>query len=313
MPLVSIVVPIYNAEKYLKECLDCLINQTYKNIEIICINDGSTDNSLQIIKEYAEKDERIKAYSQENKGEAETRNRGAKLSSGKYITALDADDVCSLNTIETSVKLAEEQNKDIVINFLNIRLNLEQKKEKDFSYTTVWQILYKKELLDKNPDITYNKNLKMGPDAIFTHKILGLTDKIIKNYDSIYYYRRHDNQISRIIEHQPDKLLENIRIWFEDLTDFYTKRDWWKSHNNHFMNFLCEQPFTSYLRANWNNTQKQELFNLIHKTIKKYNLKINFAYSNNRVKIFNKFLKCKSYKEFEFYWWLAHYYTKFVE
>lgn len=313
MPLISIIVPIYNAEKYLSECLDCLINQTYKNIEIICINDGSTDNSMQILEEYAQKDSRIKIYTQENKGEAETRNRGVKLATGKYIAALDADDTCSLNTIETSVKLAEEQDKDIVINFLNVRLNLKQKKEKDFSYTSVWQIFYKKELLDNNPDIIYNKNLKMGPDAIFTHKVLGLTDKIAKNSESIYFYRRHEEQISTIIENQPEKLLQNIRVWFEDLTDFYTKRNWWESHNNHFMNFLCEQPFTSYLRANWSKKQKEELFNLIHGTIKKYNLKINFDYTDNRVKMFKKFLECKSVNDFEFWWIISHYYIKYVD
>ena len=313
MPIVSVVVPVYNAEKYIGECLDCLINQTFKDIEIICINDGSKDKSGQIIEEYAKKDNRIKVYSQENQGEAQTRNRGVKLATGKYITALDADDVCSLNTIETSVKIAQEQNADIVINFLNIRLNLDKKREKDFSYTTVWQIFYKKELLDNNSDVIYNKNLKMGPDSVFTHKLLGLTDKIAKNPYSVYFYRRHEAQISSIIENQTDKLLDNIKIWFSDLTDFYTKHDWWKSHNDHFMNYLCEQPFTSYLRANWSKEQKKELFSLIHSTIKKYNLHDNFDYSNNRVKMFKKFLSCKTYNDFEFWWFISHYYIKYVD
>ena len=312
MTLVSIIVPIYNAEKYLAESLECLINQTYKNIEIICINDGSTDNSLKILEEYTRKDSRIKIYSQENRGEAETRNRGVTLATGEYITALDSDDVCSLNTIETSINKIKENNADIVINFLNARLNLKDKKPKDFSYTTVWQLVIKKELLDKNPDIIYNKNLKMGPDSVFTHKILGLTDKIVINPDSSILYRIHDNQISQRIENQPDKLLKNIQIWFDDLTDFYTKKNWWESHNDHFMNYLCEQPFTSYLRANFNKLQKEELFNLIHNTVKEYELKFNFNYSNNRVKMFRKFLSCKSYKEFEFYWWISHIYVKYT-
>lgn len=312
MMLVSIIVPIYNAEKYLAETLNCLINQTYKNIEIICINDGSTDKSMEILEKYAQRDKRIKIYSQENKGEAETRNRGVTLANGEYITALDSDDVCSLNTIETSLNKIKENNADIVINFLNTRLNLKDKKPKDFSYTTVWQLVIKKELLDKNPDIIYNKNLKMGPDSVFTHKILGLTDKIVINPDSKIFYRIHENQISQRIENKPDELLKNIRIWFEDMTDFYTRKNWWESHNDHFMNYLCEQPFTSYLRANWNNVQKEELFNLIHNTVKQYHLTVNFNYSNNRVKMFKKFLSCKNYKEFEMHWFISHMYVKYT-
>lgn len=313
LPLVSIVVPVYNAEKYLTECLDCLVNQTYKNLEIICINDGSIDNSLRIIEGFAREDSRIKVFSQENQGEAVARNRGASLASGKYITALDADDVCSLNTIESSVKIAEEENKDIVINFLNTRLDLDKKRPQDFSYTSVWQILYKKELLDNNPDIYYNKDLKMGPDVIFTHKVLGITDKIAKNPNSKYYYRRHDLQISSIMAHTPDKFIENIRIWFEDLTDFYNKHDWWKSHNDHFINFLCELPFTQYMRVKWNAEQKQEIFNLIRETIKEHQLTVNFDYSNKRVEMFKRFLSCKNWKQFEPYWLISHLYFKYID
>ena len=76
MSLLSIIVPVYNSEKHLKECLDSLINQTYKNIEIICVNDGSTDNSLNILNEYAKKDNRIKIFSKENGGMASARNLG---------------------------------------------------------------------------------------------------------------------------------------------------------------------------------------------------------------------------------------------
>lgn len=313
MVLISIIVPVYNAGKYLKECIESLINQTYKDIEIICINDGSTDNSLNILEKYAQKDNRIKIYSQENKGESETRNLGLKLAKGKYIMALDADDKCSLDTIETSLKIAEKKQLDIVINFLNVRLNLDKRMPSEISYTTVWQVFYKKKLLENNPDITYNKNLQMGPDAVFTHKLLGLTSKIGINKESKYFYRRHNLQISKRIEHQPDKLLDNIRIWFEDLCDFYTKRDWWESHNDHFINYLCEQPFTSYLRANWNNEQKEELFNLIHNTVKKYNLKIHFTYSNNRVNLFKKFIACNTYKEFELYRFVSYWYFKYVD
>ena len=85
MPKLSIVVPIYNMEKYLKQCLNSCINQTLKDIEIICVNDGSTDNSLNIIREYAAKDSRIKIINQDNQGLSMARNNGFDIASGEYV------------------------------------------------------------------------------------------------------------------------------------------------------------------------------------------------------------------------------------
>ncbi len=91
-PLISIIIPVYNVEKYLSKCLDSVINQTYKNLEIICINDSSQDNSLKILKRYAEIDSRIKVIVKENEGVSEARNRGLDVSNGEYIMFVDADD-----------------------------------------------------------------------------------------------------------------------------------------------------------------------------------------------------------------------------
>ena len=89
---VTVVIPIYNVEKYLEQCLDSVINQTYKDIEIICINDGSTDNSITNLEKYALSDNRIKIISQTNQGISAARNAGIKVATGKYITFLDSDD-----------------------------------------------------------------------------------------------------------------------------------------------------------------------------------------------------------------------------
>lgn len=313
MPLVSIIVPVYNAANYLAECINSLINQSYENLEIICINDGSTDNSLDILQSYAKKDERIKVYSQENKGEAEVRNLGLTIAKGKYITALDADDSCSLDSIATSVELAEKNNADIVINYLNVRANMQNVKPKNLSYTAVWQLFYKKELIDRYPDIKYNKNLKMGPDVIYTHKILGLTDEILLNRKSIYNYRYHNEQISYKITNNTMEFMRNIRIWLEDLSEFYTKHNWWETHNYHMLNFLCEQPFTQYLRLNLDKQQQEELFCLIHDVVNKNKMELEFNYSNKRVKMFKIFLRCKNYKQFEVFKFVSHLYLAFID
>lgn len=97
---VSIIIPIYNTEKYIKDCLDSVVNQTLDDIEIICINDGSTDNSLKLINDYAKRDKRIKVINQENKGQGTARNIGIKESKGEYIGFVDFDDYIDLKMYE---------------------------------------------------------------------------------------------------------------------------------------------------------------------------------------------------------------------
>lgn len=114
MPSVSIVIPVYNVELYLEECLESAVNQTLKDIEIIAVNDGSTDNSLNILKKYQDKYENFKIINQENKGLSGARNTGLKLCSGKYVYFLDSDDFIDENAMEYCYKEAEMHNLDII-------------------------------------------------------------------------------------------------------------------------------------------------------------------------------------------------------
>ncbi|MFR1908060.1 MAG: glycosyltransferase family 2 protein [Clostridium neonatale] len=114
-PLVSIIIPVYNAASFLSECLDSVINQTYKNLEIICVNDGSTDASLSIIKKYAKKDKRIRYYTQKNKGQSAARNIGIKMCKGEYISFIDSDDMIDLHTISVAVDLFLNEHVDMVL------------------------------------------------------------------------------------------------------------------------------------------------------------------------------------------------------
>ena len=112
---ISIIVPVYNVEKYLERCLDSLINQTLKDIEIICINDGSTDNSSEILKEYAKKDSRIIIINQNNQGISVARNNGMNKAKGKYIGFVDSDDWVDLDFFEKLYKAAEKHNAQIAV------------------------------------------------------------------------------------------------------------------------------------------------------------------------------------------------------
>lgn len=113
--LVSIVVPVYNVEKYLKKCIDSILNQTYKNLEIILVDDGSTDNSGKICDDYSSSDERIKVIHKQNGGLSDARNLGIDNSTGKYITFIDSDDYITNNYIEYLVTILEKNNADISI------------------------------------------------------------------------------------------------------------------------------------------------------------------------------------------------------
>ena len=112
---VSVIIPVYNAEKYLPECMESILSQTYKNIEIICVDDGSTDSSAKIIKFYQKIDKRINLIQQTNQYAGAARNHGFDVSGGDYIMFLDADDYFEHNLIEKMVSAIYEKNADIVI------------------------------------------------------------------------------------------------------------------------------------------------------------------------------------------------------
>ena len=113
-PEISIIVPVYNVEKYLKRCIDSILNQSFTNFELILVDDGSTDNSGKIIDEYAIKDERIKVIHKENGGQGSARNRGLDIAKGNYIGFVDSDDWIHKDMYKCMYKIINEDNTDIV-------------------------------------------------------------------------------------------------------------------------------------------------------------------------------------------------------
>ena len=114
-PKVSVIIPVYNSQKYLRECLDSIVNQTLKEIEIICVDDGSTDESLEILKEYDTKDSRVHVFTQPNKNAGAARNNGLKHAHGEYLLFVDSDDFFNLNMLEHSYKKALIADADMVV------------------------------------------------------------------------------------------------------------------------------------------------------------------------------------------------------
>lgn len=161
---VSIIIPVYGVEKYISQCLESVINQSYENIEIIVVNDGTKDNSMKIVEEYL-LDERIKIINKENGGLASARNRGIEEATGEYIYFLDSDDWIEVNTIEVLVE--ESNNLDIIYsnfwyfdeknqkkrkNKEKIKSNMSMTGEYLLGYSTeimVWNKIYKKSFLEE--------------------------------------------------------------------------------------------------------------------------------------------------------------------
>ena len=173
-PLISVIIPVYNAEEYLPRCLDSIIKQTFTAIEIICINDGSSDNSSNILTQYANKDNRIIILKQENLGAATARNLGLDHAKGKYISFIDADDWIAEDFIATLYHAATKSKADVVqcgyFKFDGIQNKTIIEKElisqnisqilDNTKKLYIWNKIWKKNFLDKNhiryyPDILY--------------------------------------------------------------------------------------------------------------------------------------------------------------
>ena len=203
MPKFSIIIPIYNVEKYLPKCLDSLVNQTYTNIEIICVNDGSPDNSLKILEQYAQNDNRIKIINQENQGVSIARNVGINNATGNYILFVDADDWIETNTCDILNKNIEKNNLDLIIFNAYIAKNNQCNlgfccNQESIMYSSMWSICYKREFLNKN-NIRFPQNIKIAEDHIFKIQAIVKADKISIIDDFLYYYLAdRENSSSKI-------------------------------------------------------------------------------------------------------------------
>ena len=232
MPKISVIIPVYNTEKYIKKCLDSVINQTLNDIEIICVNDCSSDNSLLILKEYAKKDDRVKLIDlPQNQGAGDAKNAGLKIAQGEYIGFVDSDDYIDLNYYEELYKKAKENDADIVkskllileidgtkkISNLNSLIKEKSKLYFSFEYTSA---IYKSSLIFDN-NITFLPNLIVGEDVVFQHKAT-IKSKIFKVIDNVnYYYVRRENSLNahEYDSERIDSAIKTIEYMAENFND----------------------------------------------------------------------------------------------
>lgn len=261
-PLLSVIIPVYGVEEYIAQCLDSVIHQTYKNMEIIVINDGTKDRSAEIAKEYAKQDSRIKVYDFSNGGVSIARNRGLERASGDYIAFLDSDDWIMPNMYEKLIEKIREYGADIVkcsviesgaLNGKNKLIAFNNDMElpppinehyfDGFLHTVVWNAIYKSSLAKKilfPENVVYEDNYASG-------MYYALADKVVVVKDAYYNYRVNNFGISKGGVKRPldkclvtNKLINDLQPYGLDLTKYK-----WK--------LACE--IYHYIRG-WNNNYR---------------------------------------------------------
>ena len=228
--LVSIIVPIYNVEKYLEKCIKSLINQTYRNLEIILINDGSTDESCKICKRYKNQDNRILFINKKNGGSASAKNIGLKIAKGDYIAFVDSDDFIELDMIEYMVNTIKKYNSDIVqcklrdyytntIYFKQEEINEKSMDVKEFLYLILkqWENslfcnkLFKREVIEN----VFFKEGRCIDDEFFTYKCVINSKSIVTSNKIVYNYRMRRSGVMKSESSQKQILKDRVEYLYE--------------------------------------------------------------------------------------------------
>ena len=222
--LISIVVPIFNVEKYLEKCIETIINQTYRNIEIILVDDGSLDNSGKMCDEYQKKDTRIKVIHKENGGLSDARNAGIKKAQGKYIAFLDADDYVDFTMYERLYDIVKKENAEIGISGYS-RINEANKeipyfldvekynKDRSFLYNmigtlptdtedinvgmSVWKCLYNLDIIKENEIYFKSERVYISEDIIFQIEYFEFVNRVGLVKEPLYKYRYNESSLSK--------------------------------------------------------------------------------------------------------------------
>lgn len=217
MPKISVIIPVYNVSEFIPKCLESVLNQNFDDIEVICVNDGSSDNSLAILKDFENKDKRIIVIDKENEGSGVARNAGLAIAKGKYVYFVDGDDWLEENSLCKMYKKAEELNTDVLIfgglscyeknnniiknkggysadklpnKYLNKVFSAKDIKKDIFTFpSTAWTKLYKRDFLEQN-NIKFQP-IKVGQDQLpFFHSMI-TAERIAILPENLYCYRKN--------------------------------------------------------------------------------------------------------------------------
>ena len=258
-PLVSIILPVYNAQNHLARCVGSICAQTYSNIEIIILNDGSKDQSLPVCEEFRAKDPRIVLVDKENSGVADTRNLGLKLAGGKYVQFVDSDDYLDPDFTAALVAAAEEHTADLVIAPYKMReygflpagvydkdtfaLRLMDKPASYF-YSVLWNKLYRRDLLTRN-DIQFVSEMHWAEDLVFNLRYIQYAETFVSIGKAGYYYVQNPQSICHTQVHVSTVVQNKLQV-FRYYKDLYTRLGMYEEVRPQLYKFLVDIAESTY-------------------------------------------------------------------
>lgn len=294
---VSVIIPVYNVEIYLDRCLESVLNQTYKNIEIIIVNDGSTDNSADICYKYSKIDSRVIFIDQINKGVSSARNAALKKASGNYIYFIDSDDYIENNTIELLLKTCIKDKTDIVsCNYYKEQVNGKREviiKKDSFIMDKetfikelidpnsisgfLWNKFYKKDLIDVNI-CKFDETVKIMEDLLFNLEISEKVKKVSYLDYPLYHYIQRDN--SALNNKDILKMKSSLSVYLKII--FLLEKYYILGVNRFKLLYIIN----SLISKNYSTNLKIEEIEEINLNIKKFiNEKVFFSNGNFKLKI----------------------------
>ncbi len=288
---ISVIIPIYRVEKYLVKCLDSVTNQTYKNLEIILIDDGSPDNCPKICDEFAAKDPRIRVIHQENQGVSAARNHGIEIATGEFIAFIDGDDYVAPEYFETLLSLIIENDADMSISriedvdesgepipnsgensFKNGTFTSREIFEKNMLTNSPVQKLYKRKLFYK---IRFPEDFVICEDAIIAHHVIDLCGKISVTEKKLYYYVRHsDSATGDLLNARPEsirKMIDSTRAYL-DRYEFFKQKNMPAQADDALINsyafLLSTVKYRHYFKNKNYKPVNRAMLQVIRKTLK---------------------------------------------
>lgn len=282
---ISIIIPVYNTEKYLRKCLESVVNQTLKDIEIICVNDGSTDNSLKILEEFARLDKRIILKSQKNKGQAFARNLGLDIAKGEYIGFVDSDDWIDLDYFEKMYAAAKKHNADLTCCSIKriypfkqswrikvIKEEVFDSVEEKYNFAQVPKQCYPVNKIFKRSELLkHNLRFPEGryfEDIAFTMRALFYLEKMVTVPNITYWYWANMNST---VKNKNDKKQTDLIAAWADFRSF-TRENFIKCDEKYYVIHKHQYKFLGFTILKiyeWETISKYYLFGFI-KFMEKY-------------------------------------------
>ena len=299
MKKVSVIVPVYNVEKYLDKCLNSLVNQTLKDIEIIVVNDGTKDNSQDIIDKYAKKYKNIIAIKKENGGLSTARNVGIEKATGEYIGFVDSDDYIEYDMYEKMYQKAKTNDYDVVVcnlkyiyddrevdAFSNINNDLLTKEEVKTCflniYPSVWNKIYKNELIKDN-NILFKKGVWFE-DVEFTYRLFPYINSIGVVKDKFYNYVQRDGAITRTFDERMYHYIDNLN----GVVEFYKNNNFYDEYEKELEYIYVRYLYATVIKGVSKYKDDEEFEKAVKEAIK--NVKLHFP-KYRRNKYFYKSIK----------------------